>query len=633
MLILIPFIIILFLNIFTVALSNERFGKCLPITQFLVVFSLYLSQLLTSSFIMGYIIIISFAFISIFSALSKWNNIKTNILSGGLIMFITIVVFFGIIDYGRTFSDIDEFWHWGMMVKEMLRLDSFYCATNSHMIIHKDYPPFPALYEMFWCALSGGYSESVSTFALHLLSFSFLLCPFVENLPIFNLSSSAANNNNNLYRKTAHLFNVTIIALLTLFLFGIIIALCDGSRSFNKILTDVPLAIFFSCGLYNIALGGTTKTRFDYISLTATLIMLTMTKQIGLELSLVVILLYTLELFLCNSDTRINRRNLTKSLLLIIIPYSFKFSWDSLVKYLHVTDIRSLGDGVGQFDSNKFNVTEYIQAITGSNDNLMTQTMENLKIAFFTKNIFSLPNISISFVLAVILILISIIGFLFYKNSIFKTNLIISLLITTVLGTLGFMLLLTIAFCFGFTTDEMEELRGYTRYVDSYVIGLVIMIVQAYITQFFSYDTRIKSLKLQPVKKILLAVLVLLTFYFSTERYDFVPQINYKRANQWSFSEKNITPNVHENSNVGIILDDKRKTAQWIDECMFQYYINKSSVTVLEFDNIDLSNNETSYKIIELAKQSDYIYTADDSNSIYDYVNSHIDNPPVVLTN
>lgn len=631
--VLIPLTIIILLNIFTVTLSNKNFGKCLPITQCVIITTLFLSQLLSSTFTLGYFLIILLTIASIIITLLKWKKIKPNVISVGFIMFIAIAVFFGIIDYGRTFSDVDEFWHWGMMVKEMLRLDSFYCASDSHMIIHKDYPPFPALYEMFWCTLSGGYSESISTFALHLLSFSFLLCPFIEDLPSFRLDIFSENSNNFFY-KAKNIMKISASAFIIILLFGLTIALCDGSHSFNKILTDIPLAIFFSYSLYNAYFGNITNTKFDYISLLATLIMLTMTKQIGFELSLITVMSYALITFYCNLNDNINLKNkFIKTLSLIITPYLFKFSWDTLVKYLHVTDIRSLGDGVGQFDSNKFVLSKYVQAMNGSNTDLMTQTMNNLKIAFLTRNVLSVPNVNISFIAIIILIVILTIGFLFYKNSILDKKQVSSLLLTLVLGTLGFMLLLTVAFCFGFTDDEMEELRGYERYVDSYVIGLVILMFQAYILQFFTYSSNMKTITLQPVKKLVLTLLILLTFYLSTERYDFIPQINYRKTNQWAFAETDITPNVTENSNVGIILCRPAKTVQWLDECMLQYYINKASVNVIEFDEIDLSDDATADRIIQFANQSDYFYVSNNQVDIYEFIKKHSENAPILLTN
>ena len=91
------------------------------------------------------------------------NDRKQNaelIFSIGLISFISIYVLYIILDYKRRFTTFDEWYHWGMMVKESLRLDKFYSVAESNLHIHKDYPPFISILEVIFCKFSGGYSES-----------------------------------------------------------------------------------------------------------------------------------------------------------------------------------------------------------------------------------------------------------------------------------------------------------------------------------------------------------------------------------------------------------------------------------------------------------------------------------------
>lgn len=73
----------------------------------------------------------------------------------------------------------DEFSHWGVMVKEMFRLDQFYSINLSTLMVHKDYPPILQLYELFYLKIAGGYNEIYLIRALHLFEFS-LLIPFIS---------------------------------------------------------------------------------------------------------------------------------------------------------------------------------------------------------------------------------------------------------------------------------------------------------------------------------------------------------------------------------------------------------------------------------------------------------------------
>lgn len=46
-----------------------------------------------------------------------------------------------------------------------------------------------------------------------------------------------------------------------------------------------------------------------------------------------------------------------------------------------------------------------------------------------------------------------------------------AVVLTFIVGSLGYAFMLSALFIFCFTPDEMQELRGYERYVDSYVLG------------------------------------------------------------------------------------------------------------------------------------------------------------------
>ena len=77
----------------------------------------------------------------------------------GLLIFVTTYVGVYLYDLNRSFTNWDEFSHWGVMIKEMLRLNTFYSVDSSVLAVHKDYPPAIQIIEWLWCRLSGGCYE------------------------------------------------------------------------------------------------------------------------------------------------------------------------------------------------------------------------------------------------------------------------------------------------------------------------------------------------------------------------------------------------------------------------------------------------------------------------------------------
>ena len=131
---------------------------------------MYLSQYLLGTFTPGLYILYGMAALSIplfFLLNGGASKNREYILTGGLWAYIGCLLVVTVMDAGRSFYSWDEFMHWGKMVKEMIRLDRFYCVTESTLYRHKDYPPFVALFEYAWCRMGGGYSEQHVAQDLH----------------------------------------------------------------------------------------------------------------------------------------------------------------------------------------------------------------------------------------------------------------------------------------------------------------------------------------------------------------------------------------------------------------------------------------------------------------------------------
>ena len=168
-------------NGFFVVVFKKTFGKCLPLTFIINAFVYFLSQMLFNTFKVGFVINLLFALlfaIYLIALIIKKKDlqfIKKNYLSSGFYSFITIYVLVIIYNFNRVFDRWDELSHWGKMVKEMFRLDSFYSIESSTLLVHKDYPPIISLLELFFCHLFGNFNESCISCSLHLFNLSLLV--------------------------------------------------------------------------------------------------------------------------------------------------------------------------------------------------------------------------------------------------------------------------------------------------------------------------------------------------------------------------------------------------------------------------------------------------------------------------
>lgn len=168
----------------------------------------------------------------------KLKEFKDNYFTVGLVFFLIVLVYFFFRYKLQGFSNCDEFTHWGVMIKETLRLDGFYTQDASKLIMHKDYPPFFTLLEVLFMGFNGfNYSETIAYISLETFMFSCLI-PVYSNLDIKKKSSLIKG----------------IIITISMLLIGITIdntsTASDYAFVYNSIYVDWALASFATYGIY-----------------------------------------------------------------------------------------------------------------------------------------------------------------------------------------------------------------------------------------------------------------------------------------------------------------------------------------------------------------------------------------------
>ena len=233
---LIPLLYFIFANGFFVLIFKKSFGKCIPFTMMVCAFTYFFSQVLFSTFKIGFFLNLSYAFLFfllLFLKKKEKKEIKENLFSRGFYAFLILYCILFFFDLNRSFEAWDEYSHWGEMVKEMFRLDQFYSISKSSLQAHKDYPPIMQLLELFFCMLKGGFKESYLVQCMHLFSFSFFI-------PIIDKKDFP-------FKKS-----FVIKVVLTLLSFYLILLSFDQHGIINTIYTDYIMAIIVSYLLFYI---------------------------------------------------------------------------------------------------------------------------------------------------------------------------------------------------------------------------------------------------------------------------------------------------------------------------------------------------------------------------------------------
>lgn len=488
----------------------------------------------------------------------KLKEFKDNYFTVGLVFFLIVLVYFFFRYKLQGFSNCDEFTHWGVMIKETLRLDGFYTQDASKLIMHKDYPPFFTLLEVLFMGFNGfNYSETIAYISLETFMFSCLI-PVYSNLDIKKKSSLIKG----------------IIITISMLLIGITIdntsTASDYAFVYNSIYVDWALASFATYGIY-MTYKESDWGLFKFTFLTLTCVCFILMKQMGLVFWLIILMYAFIKVLFV--DRRLNRRMLLKGIIfLIVIPLFAYFSWRYVVNKYEVYQ---------QFKISNFSIKEFVNIALGNTD----LTWKHEAFYNFILNIVRRPlklhpfNMSY-FVYVMLLAAIIVLAFWFKKEGNFVA-------ITYFIGACGYAIAMLLLYTLFFTIDEAPYLNSFDRYMCSYL----------YFGTSLTFVLVIECIH-ENLLKICASLAVLLLFV----EFDNIDQLYIKR-------DINATPNA-----TVVVVD------QWLDNFAYSREdLNGYRMNFIVLKYIDDANNLEEFK--NTLDEVDGLYINSFDPYLEDYIN------------
>lgn len=483
-----PLLYILFFTATLVGLTKRSFGKCLPISLMLSAFLLFFSQLFFGTFQVGFILGIIFAVLSVILLAirikkKQFSEFKKLYFTSGFVVFLTIYVAVFIYDLARGFSVWDEFSHWGVMVKEMLRLDKFYSVDASNLMVHKDYPPIMQLFEVFWVKLcGGGYKEACLNRALHTFELS-LFVPFVAE-------------------KIANKWNAwksVLIGFCSVLSISFVVLLFDQHGVFQAIYTDYVMALA-TVYLIMTILVNKKFTWFELATISLGGAFLILLKQMGMPLYLMVLCLAVVIVLIRKKvslkkyikEKRVWR--LILAVVILVLPFIVWFIWG-----------RMTADLDKQFSLSDISIGDFVKMILGRGGEDWQRFTTKKYIGALGQTSISTSFIPISYVQAIIMFVLALwVVHKFVKEKELSKKELIVLGTIVVLGAIGYAVAMLLLYTTAFGSYEGPILASYERYMGTYTIILFALIVMIIIWQ----ATKNKNLK---VIVLMIAVLALVS--------------------------------------------------------------------------------------------------------------------------
>ena len=589
---LLPLLFYLAFTLLLVLLTNKPFGKLIPFSFIIPTFIVYLTGL-NEKVSLGINISIYLLVFIIPLLVIRIKDIKDIIKNYFTFAFLIFIIFYFLVLYYHKYStlnSIDEYAHWGLMVKELFRLDKLYCVNESKLLVHKDYPPFLPIINYFFSKLNGGFIEANLFKGCSLFTLSLLL-PISEE-------------------KNKYKYTIAPLALIFSILLQFV-SLRDSLGSnvlftnLLNILADYPVAILGALTCFK-AFNLKQDDHIEKLGLTILLTSLLFIKQIGICFFGLAFLFYLFNFIFKKDNFKII--NIITSLIIFIIPFIVLNSYNAYASNFELNIEFALNEQLSFTKIKEFFIDkkglEY-QFITLNN------FIDAIKIypIFYNLNITYIPfNIILSIIIGL--------GLYIYDQDI-KKSIIYALIY--LFGSFAYAFTMLILYCFSFDQYFATEIFCYLRYMNTYnYFGLALLII-------------ISLLNLNKNKFSYLYLVIISSFLIYTS----LPSEEFKNPKQeLSFVYNNypktlevkeslnklvekgskvliVEPNVFDDRSINNILNYE------LDDYYFNQLVNNKISDFTAIFEYDLEYED----FLELIKDFDYMYIYDYDEYFYNVFN------------
>lgn len=448
------YVIIVSGSIFIAYKANKKIESCIAINFGLIILSLYIFGMLEILKYGVWIISFSNIILGIYTIIKNKNNMKNlkgKILTPGFTFFTIVFLILIITSYNKNLVDYDHYFYRSYNTKVLYYTNSM---SRGYAAL---YPPAINLLEYFFMKIIGSYIQGIEAFAVQMLGFSLLI-------PLFN------RENKSKFMNT--IITVLIICIPTIF---------KNLVFYESAYPDALLGLIIGYCLYILVCEKDNK--FKIITTALLLSVCTITKPIGFCIAGIIIAMYII-IQLLNSKEDIKKflksKELKNILILIFIVLLIFSSWEIFKKI-----------------NNKYN-----EAIRGSNSsrvegNPIIYTLKSIAtttLGYYEENhdaadsnndlipkLYSIEAVKtpIKITLYGVIAIIIITSLILYKHVIKDENKKKFAHITTslIIGLILYILLLQLCYIIKFSTKEMLGHNGLDRYMPTFLLGMIYVII------------------------------------------------------------------------------------------------------------------------------------------------------------
>lgn len=447
------------------SLFGKKFSESLAPAFFIhiliIIFTSVLFHHISFGIVIGFVLACGILLYKLVISLSEKSSLLADVVNDtGFLIFLLFFLFIIFSNTDKFFMEWDEFSHWGVFLKEMLRIDDLYCVSTKN-ITHKDYVPAITIFEVLWCKLSGRYVEADAYRAMQMLQFAMIL-------PMLSMTEYGQRNEVvergslkiNFYKIGTDV-SKAILALSIPIVFS-------GQSFYHTIYQDMIFGILIFYCVY-LVWCKTSNEEYRCLELTIALTILVLSKMTAIAFLPMIVVYYIV------NSIQYNKRNVKKWYWMISLIFPIAI-WGALNKYISLF----VPQNGGNQSYSGMSSSDIISVI--KNDG--TISYQNQVASRYWSEIIHegiVGRMSYVHVVVLVAIFVLLIGKL-AKSKYEKSYLLLDLWI--VLAGIAYALLMYFLYLTAFVEVEAVNLISYDRYMNSYLVAAVMLGIAV----FYSVD-------------------------------------------------------------------------------------------------------------------------------------------------
>lgn len=518
-----------------------------------------------SSLVLGIITIIKYI------KNKNMEQLRKAICTPGMLFFTLIFFVFVIATLNRTLIHWDQYSYWSYSAKDMY----YFGKLNIQNDIGIQYPPMPAILQVYFMKIIGMYSQGIEIFATWLLGFSLLI-------PLFNKT-----NNKKMCNVAISIIILCIPAIFSVLIF------------YESSYPDALLGLFIGYMLKIYFFEENKKIK--NVALPLSILVVTIMKPTGFAIAGIMAITFLIYEIIKKKERvsqLLKNKEIKRILIYILIILLTYISYNIFSK---VTD-----NSLQQQNNNKLDITYIISNIftttLGTTQDDYSAAQSNGNLLYKLQKTIEISNPIYISALGVISIYI-ITSLLIYKYSKNDTNIpqkkVRNIYISVFIGLVIYILFLQVAYITKFSSEEMINHDGFERYIGTYLLGILYLTIYIVLEKIENKHTE------SNLQYIILAIVIFtITPIYQIANATITSGI-YNINNQ-SYLSKSYESAEYINKNVKP--DDKvlgicQKTdVERLENLIIRYYMYPINYTVI--DNIDKSKGAMD----DIIKNYNYIY-------------------------